>query len=241
MNKDIKFHYEKAISNLKEKFENFKAQNKSFSLKELFEFIYNNELAAVSCYSEVYERNSDCFSNIEYSNWYNHSRRKLDFEISKLTDDLSQKCEISNEQFSKKWLDDNYSSVEISATKSLKDYSLSYQKFLTEYSSICVGANSLVFLIDFLDLKRTETMKTLIKTISEEKKKEQEENKIDLTGMRQELQKTNKKVDSLEDKITTKEQEINDAESDLLKQKRRIEELNEKIKALELDYKEIKD
>lgn len=205
-------------------------------MKETFDQIFNLEVNSYSIYSYIYESNNDCFSNIEYLNWYNHSKRKLEMEIAKQTEGFIEGCEMINEKFTKSLLENNYSLVDIAASQSMTKYFEAYKDFLDNYSKECTSSMSLYYLIDFLDLKRGNTIKTLIKTISDEKKRDQNDIKLDFSKLKQEISIVNKKIDSFEEKFSGKEDEINDVESEILKQNRKIHDLQEQISKLENEY-----
>ncbi len=121
-------------------------------------------------------------------------------------------------------------------------YINNYFSFLNEYQLIAFSSNSAGYLIDFLDLKRPQALKNVIKAISDQKIYEIENintNKAAMSSMKQELDSTLRKIDAAQDKIREKEDELNDAESDIQKQKRLISELQEEMKKLEDEYKRI--
>lgn len=90
-------------------------------------------------------------------------------------------------------------------------------------------------LIDFLDFKRQETLKTLVKTISEAIQKNQQIGTVDTALIKQNIIKAKRKADALQDNIDTQEEELSNLESEVLKQKRKIEDLNNEIKSMEVE------
>lgn len=73
-------------------------------------------------HSYVYELNVDCFSNVEYMNWYTYSRKKLESSIAKSTDEVIKEIENKGNELIKNWLQEHYRQVTSAAEQGLEAY-----------------------------------------------------------------------------------------------------------------------
>lgn len=128
LKKDIKFYYESALENFKNETENLRSTTESFEVRSTLNSLYEMEFNSLKSYSSLYEFNSDCFSNSEYMNWYNQSKRKLEGELTKLVDDEFIRCESSNEKSNKEFLESNYYLVSKAAGAGVEEYLKEYLK-----------------------------------------------------------------------------------------------------------------
>jgi hypothetical protein len=128
INKDIKHHYVSALDNLKSNLEDYRKSNENYDIKDVIYQLHEFEIKSLYKYFEMYENNSDCFSNPEYSNMYNHTRRKLEAEINKECEKSIEEVEKKYEVKCKKWLEEKYYEVEKSATIGLNEYIKCYNR-----------------------------------------------------------------------------------------------------------------
>lgn len=99
-----------------------------FDTKNALFDIHNIEIQALQVYMEMYENNVDCFSNVEYLNLFNHTKRKLEAEITKEEEVALDQIEKKNESLCKNWLDDNYYKIEKAAGEGFEQYMKAYMK-----------------------------------------------------------------------------------------------------------------
>lgn len=102
--------------------------NKQFDLTELLVSLYNIELESIDRFSKIYAFNSDCFSNVEYLNLYNHAHRKLENEIFEIKKQLITESNEINAKFCKNWIDSNYLEVEEASSIGIKEYLSAFNK-----------------------------------------------------------------------------------------------------------------
>ena len=97
-------------------------------LTDLLIYLYHIELEAIEKYSTIYAFNSDCFSNVEYLNLYNHAHRKLENEINEIKKEIISEANEINAKFCKNWIDKNYYNVEEAAGIGIKEYLTAFNK-----------------------------------------------------------------------------------------------------------------
>ena len=226
---------------MNEKTEDFKLDNAQniCTDEETIEALFLLELESIRIHSYVYEMNTHCFSNTEYMNWFSYSKKKLENNIENKVEQALEFINQNNSELIKNWLEENYNEVYKQTNVGLNEYIIALKSFFNKYSTENQCNVSLKTLIEFLETKRQDTYKNLIKTINEKKKEDYESKILNLDKIQEEIEVEKKKAAKLQDQADKEEEELNELESSLKKQKRTIDDLNERIKELEQEYKNI--
>lgn len=123
MHKEVKFYQEKAISFISKQYEALRnSETDNFDYYKLHERIYNIEIESLNILFYVYELNSDCFSNSEYSTWFDYSKKKINSTLEKSTEELLEDISKLNSQEAKSWIEKEYPKVYLSTNKGLDEY-----------------------------------------------------------------------------------------------------------------------
>lgn len=123
LHKEVKFYQEKAISYISKQYEVLKnREDSNFDLYNLTEKIYSIEIESLNILFYVYELNSDCFSNSEYSTWFDYSKKKINSTLEKSNEEFLEEINQINCQEAKSWIEREYPKVYLSTNKGLDEY-----------------------------------------------------------------------------------------------------------------------